>query len=176
VTWSDARCVRAMATARTAGAMCSIRWWHGIAAGVSGAYYAAMRPSRSRMCTSTWRRRASSTRSACPRTRCSRIRSPTCSRARWGGHRTTSALVRELPLPGAELEPAASRGGEGRVAPRRAAAPRRLHRDEPPRQLPPHLALPGEVERWSLTSLREKVVKIGAKVIAHGRYTIFQMA
>src|SRR5882724_10498769 len=38
------------------------------------------------------------------------------------------------------------------------------------------LALPGEVEQWSLTSLREKVVKIGAKVIAHGRYAIFQMA
>src|SRR5207249_53982 len=31
------------------------------------------------------------------------------------------------------------------------------------------LALPGEVERWSLTTLREKVVKIGAKVVAHGR-------
>ena len=27
-----------------------------------------------------------------------------------------------------------------------------------------------------MTSLREKVVKIGAKVIAHGRYSIFQMA
>ena len=38
------------------------------------------------------------------------------------------------------------------------------------------LALPGEVARWSLTSLRDKVVKIGAKVIAHGRYAIFQMA
>ena len=38
------------------------------------------------------------------------------------------------------------------------------------------LALPGEMERWSLTSLREKVVKIGAKVIAHARYTVFQMA
>jgi DDE family transposase len=38
------------------------------------------------------------------------------------------------------------------------------------------LALPGEVERWSLTSLRGKVVKIGAKVISHGRYAIFQMA
>jgi hypothetical protein len=32
------------------------------------------------------------------------------------------------------------------------------------------------MERWSLTSLREKVVKIGAKVIAHARYTVFQMA
>ncbi len=38
------------------------------------------------------------------------------------------------------------------------------------------LALPSEVERWSLTSLREKVVKIGAKVIAHARSTVFQMA
>ena len=27
-----------------------------------------------------------------------------------------------------------------------------------------------------LSSLREKVVKIGAKVIAHARYTVFQMA
>jgi hypothetical protein len=38
------------------------------------------------------------------------------------------------------------------------------------------LALPDPVERWSLTSLREKVVKIGAKVSAQARYTIFQMA
>jgi hypothetical protein len=45
-----------------------------------------------------------------------------------------------------------------------------------PGQLPPHARLPGEVERWSLTSLLEKVVKIGAKVIAHGRYLVFQMA
>ena len=38
------------------------------------------------------------------------------------------------------------------------------------------LVLPDEVERWSLTTLREKVVKIGAKVVAHARYTAFQMA
>jgi hypothetical protein len=38
------------------------------------------------------------------------------------------------------------------------------------------LALPGEIASWSLTSLREKVVKIGAKVVAHGRYLVFQMA
>src|SRR5215203_608759 len=38
------------------------------------------------------------------------------------------------------------------------------------------LVLPDEVERWSLSSLREKVVKIGAKVIAHARYMVFQMA
>jgi len=38
------------------------------------------------------------------------------------------------------------------------------------------LTLPDEIERWSLTTLREKVVKIGAKVISHGRYLVFQMA
>jgi hypothetical protein len=38
------------------------------------------------------------------------------------------------------------------------------------------LALPGEIAQWSLTTLREKVVKIGAKVVAHGRYFVFQMA
>jgi hypothetical protein len=38
------------------------------------------------------------------------------------------------------------------------------------------LVLPDEVERWSLTSLREKVVKIGAKVTSHARSTVFQMA
>jgi hypothetical protein len=38
------------------------------------------------------------------------------------------------------------------------------------------LALPDEMESWSLTTLREKVIKIGAKIVAHARYTIFQMA
>ena len=38
------------------------------------------------------------------------------------------------------------------------------------------LVLPEEVEHWSLTTLQEKLVKIGAKVVAHGRYVTFQMA
>ena len=38
------------------------------------------------------------------------------------------------------------------------------------------LALPKEVEHWSLTTLREKLVKIGAKVVRHGRYVMFQLA
>jgi hypothetical protein len=38
------------------------------------------------------------------------------------------------------------------------------------------LAMPKAVERWSLTSLREKLIKIGAKVVTHGRYVTFQMA
>ena len=38
------------------------------------------------------------------------------------------------------------------------------------------LALPKEVEHWSLTTIREKLVKIGAKVVSHGRYVTFQMA
>jgi hypothetical protein len=39
-----------------------------------------------------------------------------------------------------------------------------------------NLALPREVEDWSLTAVREKLVKIGAKVVSHGRYVTFQMA
>ena len=38
------------------------------------------------------------------------------------------------------------------------------------------LALPRAVKHWSLTTLREKLIKIGAKVVTHARYTTFQMA
>ena len=38
------------------------------------------------------------------------------------------------------------------------------------------LALPDDIEKWSLTSLRERLVKLGAKLVAHGRYMAFQMA
>jgi hypothetical protein len=33
-----------------------------------------------------------------------------------------------------------------------------------------------KVEHWSLTTLREKLVKIGAKVVSHRRYVTFQLA
>ncbi len=38
------------------------------------------------------------------------------------------------------------------------------------------LALPKQVEHWSLTTLQKKLVKIGAKVARHGRYVTFQLA
>jgi hypothetical protein len=38
------------------------------------------------------------------------------------------------------------------------------------------LALPAEVEHWPLTTLREKLVKIGARIVRHGRYVVFQLA
>ena len=38
------------------------------------------------------------------------------------------------------------------------------------------LAMPKTAEPWSLTSLREKLIKIGATVVSHGRYVTFQMA
>ncbi len=38
------------------------------------------------------------------------------------------------------------------------------------------LAPLNEVEDWSLTTLREKLIKIGAKVVRHGRYITFQLA
>src|SRR4029077_18565987 len=138
-------------------------------------------------------------------------------------------LLFQLQLPGRLMEQAATSGGQGRVAPRRALSARRLHRHQPgaagrarrcllqpPRHLravhqrrqgrdqvdppvvpllrckrrpPPAprvglylgnvmrtLAMPKTAEPWSLTSLREKLIKIGAKVVSHGRYVTFQMA
>ena len=38
------------------------------------------------------------------------------------------------------------------------------------------LAMPETAQPWSLTSLREKLIKIGAKVVSHGRYVTFQLA
>ena len=38
------------------------------------------------------------------------------------------------------------------------------------------LALPEAVKHWSPTSLREKLIKIGAKIVNHARYVTFQMA
>ena len=32
------------------------------------------------------------------------------------------------------------------------------------------------MKHWSLTTLREKLIKIGAKLVTHSRYVIFQMA
>ena len=36
--------------------------------------------------------------------------------------------------------------------------------------------LPGSVRHWTLTTLREKLIKIGAKVVRHSRKIVFQMA
>lgn len=38
------------------------------------------------------------------------------------------------------------------------------------------LALPKEIEHWSLSSLKEKLIKIGARIVTHGRYVTFQLA
>jgi hypothetical protein len=38
------------------------------------------------------------------------------------------------------------------------------------------LALPASVKHWSLTTLLEKLIKIGAKVVHHARYVTFQLA
>jgi hypothetical protein len=39
----------------------------------------------------------------------------------------------------------------------------------------PTLAMLKGPAPWSLTSLKEKLIKIGAKVVNHGRYVTFQM-
>ncbi len=38
------------------------------------------------------------------------------------------------------------------------------------------LTTPEAIERWSLTSLRERLIKTGARLVRHARYAIFQMA
>ena len=38
------------------------------------------------------------------------------------------------------------------------------------------LATPEPIKDCSLTSLKEKLIKIGAKVVSHGRYVAFQVA
>ncbi len=36
--------------------------------------------------------------------------------------------------------------------------------------------MPEGTKHWSMITLREKLIKIGAKVVRHGRYITFQMA
>jgi hypothetical protein len=36
--------------------------------------------------------------------------------------------------------------------------------------------LPKPIQGWTLTTLREKLVKIGAKVVSHAKYLVFQLA
>ena len=38
------------------------------------------------------------------------------------------------------------------------------------------LALPKSVKHWSLRTLRDKLIKIGAKAVSYSRYVISQMA
>jgi DDE family transposase len=38
------------------------------------------------------------------------------------------------------------------------------------------MVLPQAVRHWTLTMLREKLIKIGAKVVRHSRKIVFQMA
>ena len=43
-------------------------------------------------------------------------------------------------------------------------------------EIPARMALPAEVAQWSLSTLRDRLVKIGAKIVRHGRSITFQMA
>src|SRR3954451_2814696 len=118
----------------------------------------------------------------------SSARSRTCSSARWGVHPTRSGV--STPASATRPRPGAAPAGSW---PRSSGIPANsipgwafwspTYAIRPSGALAYNLAnffrtlvLPDEVERWSLTTLREKVVKIGAKVIAHARYTVFQVA
>jgi len=53
---------------------------------------------------------------------------------------------------------------------------RRSRRDGTECLEPGTLATLEPIKDWSLTSLRDKLIKMGAKTISHGRYVAFQMA
>jgi len=36
--------------------------------------------------------------------------------------------------------------------------------------------LPEAMKQWSLSTLRERLIKLGARIVRHGRSVIFQMA
>jgi hypothetical protein len=38
------------------------------------------------------------------------------------------------------------------------------------------LATPEPIKEWSIATFKENLIKIGAKVVSHGRYVAFQMA
>ncbi len=38
------------------------------------------------------------------------------------------------------------------------------------------LETPEQIETWSLTSLRERLIKTGARLVRHARYAVFQLA
>jgi hypothetical protein len=38
------------------------------------------------------------------------------------------------------------------------------------------IATPEAIKYWSLTSLRERLIKTGARLVKHARYAVFQMA
>lgn len=38
------------------------------------------------------------------------------------------------------------------------------------------VALPDAIEQWSMTTLRDRLIKIGGKIVRHGRYVTFQIA
>ena len=65
---------------------------------------------------------------------------------------------------------------------RRAAGSKPTFAKHPPfrrgdaRSPPSGLATPEPIKDWSLTSVKEKLIKIGARVVSHGRYVAFQLA
>lgn len=76
----------------------------------------------------------------------------------WARQHEVDANRRNLPPdPLARFPPRAKRGGLYRETKRSCRVPEAS-------------------EPWSLTGLREKLIKIGAKVVSHGRYVTFQVA
>jgi hypothetical protein len=86
--------------------------------------------SLSQSCTSCWRPRTYTTRSACQPGVVAADRSPSEPTGRPAAQKA-GRDVHQFPLAGRGLEETPARGGQGRVVSGRTLSPRRLHRDEP---------------------------------------------
>jgi len=95
----------------------------------------------------------------------------------------TSASVRNRRVPPVAPRPREGPLTEPTAGPQPRPQERVLMRASPapcpgaqPGQFHADLALAKAAGSWSLTILREKLIKVGAKVVNHGRYVTFQMA
>jgi hypothetical protein len=79
------------------------------------------------------------------------------------------------PRPGALVGNCASLGFRSPRA-RGILAGRAKNLSEQPSLAKQLFGLPKPVRHWSLTTLREKLIKIGAKVTRHSKYVTFQLA
>jgi hypothetical protein len=90
-----------------------------------------------------------------------------------GSQRTVALAIRRVV---ASATPATTlRGAVGTLLPGVREPFTRTDRQDPGNFLRTQ-ALPDAVEQWSLTTLKGKLIKIGAKVVRHGRHVAFQMA
>jgi hypothetical protein len=88
-----------------------------------------------------------------------------CSSARSGDIKRSSTILRQLLLSGPEAGTTSAASSQRSNGIRAIS----IHASAS------SLATPEPIKEWSLTSLKEKLIKIGAKIVSHGRYVAFHI-